>query len=483
MKKINHIVIVSLFIAALFSSCNNMLDIKPSDPSTILEEKALKTGSDLQGLLNASYQSLQDVYGGAFQRYSDLMADETYPLQPTSDKRLNIYKRYTTGYFTANEPYSNAYVSILRANLVIENVDKVSGLTDAQKKQMVGEAKFIRALCHYAVVRMFAQPYGYTANNTHLGIGLKTTSKPSIIPRSTVADVYKQILADLNDAEGVLPTTNSNGAYATKWAAKGLLADVYFQMHDYENAYTKANDVITNGGFQFDANVESRFIMKQTTFTYGSVSLTVDPSKETIFQLVSTNTTSQNTNAGSNFGDYRCDGTNIPQIRIDKNFYTQNAAAIAVDKRARAWYQTFNSGLTNEYIGLAKFNFNNMNVPLIHLTELKLIRAEAAALKATKDLATAIADINDIRMRAYSNDEIYKIPANATAEDILTVVRAEKRLELVGEGYRVYDLKRRGSGGESELMIRGVKWNYPGLALQFPINEINEVFLPNEEPF
>ncbi len=479
MKKINIITLFFLLSSLImFSSCEEWLDIKPESEETVLEEVALQTGDDLQGLLNAAYQTLSGCYGGAFQRYSDLMADEVHPLEPTSDKRLNVYKRYTTGYFTAFEPYNESYISILRANLVIENIDNVTGLDEADKTQMIAEAKFIRALSHFAVLRLFAQPYGYSADNSHLGIGLKTSSVVEIIPRSTVADVYAQLISDLTDAEAGLPTTSANNAYATSWAAKALLAQVYFQMHDYDNAFTKANDVIENGGFVFDDYVEQRFVLEETTFDYGTEQVVASPSTEGIFKLVSNSGTS---NAGGGFGVYRCDDDNVPSIRINTTFYTQNAQTIGADKRTQAWYEVFNAGLDNEYVGLKKYNLDYFDVPVLFLTEQLFIRAESAVLKTTADLTTAVADVNAIRTRSYGG-ESYNISGGATADVILNTIRFEKSLELIGEGYRVHDLKRRGSGNESDLTIRGVAWDYPGLALQFPINEINELFLPNEEP-
>src|SRR5690606_29446326 len=124
------------------------------------------------------------------------------------------------GYF--KEPYT----AILRANEVLERMGDVE-LSEAEKNRFEGEAKFIRAICHFELVRLFGQPFGYTPDNSHLGIVIKTSTEISALQRGTVKEAYDQVLEDLFDAEGLLPETN--GVYATTYAAKAYLAKVYFQ--------------------------------------------------------------------------------------------------------------------------------------------------------------------------------------------------------------------------------------------------------------
>jgi len=453
---------ILMLVGFLFSGCESLLEINPEDEGVILESDALKTKQDLTELLNAAYDVVNGFYGGRFQRTSELLGDNVVLRDGITDEMVNIYKRYTTGYFTDNESHDQAYICILRSNLVLENLANVSGLSDADATQMAAEAKFLRGIAHFAVVRLFAQPYGYTPNNDHLGIVIKTNSKVELLPRSTVAEVYSQIITDLTDAETDLPGSNSNFAYATSWAAKAALAQVYFQMHDYEKAYNKANDVINNGPFTFITDLEEA----------------IPGSTEDIFRLVSSQTTGKS--VGGDFGVYRSDGTNIPNIRIAPDVYKNILKAGAGDLRVSAWYQVFNEGADNEYIALTKFNTNYPTVPVLRLTELKLLRAEAAVLKSSPDKATAIEDVNDIRERAYGSAS-KNLLETATTEAVLNAARTERRLELMGEGYHLHDLKRRGAAGE-DIVIRGVDWDYVGLVIQFAAAEANEVFVPNPEP-
>ncbi len=458
----NKFLYILFIIGILFSGCESLLEIDPEDEGVILKDDALQAKQDLVELLNAAYDVVNGFYGGHFQRTSDLLADNMVLRDGITDEMVNIYKRYTTGYFTDNETHDQAYICILRSNLILENIENVSGMSEADASKMIAEAKFLRGIAHFAVVRLFAQPYGYTPNNDHLGIIIKTNSKVELLPRNTVAEVYQQILSDLTEAETDLPDENSNFAYATKWAAKAALAQVYFQMHDYDNAYAKANEVISTGPFTFITDLDEA----------------VPGSTEDIFKLVSSNVTGKS--VGGDFGVYRCDGTNIPNIRIAPEVYKNVVKAGSGDLRVEAWYKEFNKGADNEYVALTKFNNNFPTIPVLRLTELKLLRAESAMLKSTPDNSTARQDVNDIRERAYGNAS-KNLPENATNEAILNATRTERRLELMGEGYHLHDLKRRGADGE-DIVIRGVDWDYVGLVIQFAAAEANEVFVPNPEP-
>lgn len=459
MKK-RYLILIFL-IGMFFSSCESLLEINPVAEGVILKTDAIQSKDDVQQLLNAAYDVVNGFYGGRFQRTSELLADNVVLRDGITDEMVNIYKRYTTGYFTDNETYEQAYICILRSNLVLENIGLVSGMTDSDAKRMAAEAKFLRAISHFAVVRLFAQPYGYTANNDHPGIIIKTNSKVELLPRNTVAEVYQQILKDLTEAETDLPATNSGFAYATNWAAKAALAQVYFQMQDYEKAYAKSSEVINSNVFTFAPPLSS-----------------TPPESELIFKLVSNETSGKR--VGGDFGVYRSDGTNIPNIRVAPDVYKNVIKASAGDLRIDLFYKVFNPGAENEYIAFSKFNSEFPIVPIYRLTEQKLLRAEAALLKSSPDVTTAIKDVNDIRTRAFGNTS-KNLLTTATADVVLSAARTERRLELMGEGYQLHDLKRRGSAGEN-ILIRGVDWDYVGLVIQFSASEANELFKANPEP-
>ena len=98
---------------------------------------------------------------------------------------------------------------------------------------------------------------------------------------------------------------------------------------------------------------------------------------------------------------------------------------------------------------------------------MKLIRAEAAA--ELGNTTTAFQDINDIRTRA----GLGEVPAGTTTSDLITIIRNERRLELVGEGNRLHELKRQAVRNRPDLKIRGIApWDCNGMVCQIPDNEL-----------
>jgi hypothetical protein len=277
-----------------------------------------------------------------------------------------------------------------------------------------------------------------------------------------VKQVYDAIISDLKNAENLLGDAVVLG-FANKWSAKALLAKVYFQQNDFANAFAYADQVIKSNKFQFDASYANRFsigLSKEIIFGFKYVVSSLDP-------------------GGELRGRYRSDVTFSPQgqFNITDVFYA--AATTAGDVRGTAWYS---NTLRPGYNVLTKYNKNNFDVPMIGLTEIKLIRAEAGAETGGANLAGAITDINDILTRAYGGTS-KNLAANAVAATVISTSRRERELELVGEGNRIQEIKRIGARNGTNVDRRGAPWNCPGLALQFPISEqaANTSFVMNPE--
>ncbi|AHM63312.1 RagB/SusD domain-containing protein [Flammeovirgaceae bacterium 311] len=415
----------------------------------ITDEQALSDPAALRKTLNGIYQLLGNdrTYGGRFQIANDLLGDDINGSSLTGDYG-SVYTRTTTIFGDVkNQLYSEPYIAIYRANVVLENLQVV---TNQQERAILeGEAKFLRAISHFAVARLFAQPYVSGQANTQPGIPIRTSTESSAAVRASVGEVYEQIISDLQDAADLLPAQNA--PFATEWAAKGVLARVYFQMNDFQNAYTYANDVIENSQFEFNPSSEE-FLLR----------FSQEESSESILSIVNDE---RNTNIGAEFrNQYRSDVA-IPNLRVAPALFNL-ASANSADAR-NAWYdnETYPGNIV-----LTKFNRDFFSVPLVHITELKLIRAESAA-ELNQNLEVAIADINDIIRRAYGENSTRLLPDNAAAAVIKQRVREERRLELVGEGDRGQELKRRGALGEN-IVVRGAPYDCPGAVLQFPQGEI-----------
>jgi hypothetical protein len=308
-------------------------------------------------------------------------------------------------------------------------------------------------MSHFELVRLFAQPWGYSADNSHPGIALRTVSSAQPLGRATVKEVYDQVIADLKSADTLLPADPAAGKFytATKWAAKAYLAKVYFQMNDFANAYKYADEVIKSGKFQLDATYDKRF----------SQGL----SKEGI--LIIRDQTTSYAPGGDLRGNYRSD-KNIPTLNFTDLFF--NAATSKPSDTRKIWYS---KTLQDGYNVLTKYNLDYFDLPVVHLTEIKLIRAEAGAEIATSNagaLATAITDINEILTRAYGGVS-QNLPAAANAATVINTVRTERESELIGEGNRTQEIKRIGARTGVSVDRRGSPWTCNGFILQFPKSE------------
>jgi hypothetical protein len=116
----------------------------------------------------------------------------------------------------------------------------------------------------------------------------------------------------------------------------------------------------------------------------------------------------------------------------------------------------------------------------MYQTEMMLIRAEAIAYAQTGRLSEAIADINSIRARAYSQDN--SLSTSSSVDQVKAAARKEYRLETIGEGKWLDQFRRIAIESNSNLRIRTSPWNCPGMALQFPNNEFTSaLFVGNPE--
>ncbi|WP_291528532.1 RagB/SusD family nutrient uptake outer membrane protein [Bacteroides sp. UBA939] len=156
---------------------------------------------------------------------------------------------------TTEYAWELGYRTIGNCNKVIEMGQELGDQITKEQTVMIGENYYLRALCYFLLINEFAQPYSNNPQQNP-GLPLKLTSDQSDLPesRSTVAEVYEQIVKDLEDAitymtlpEGMLA---KNSCYATKEAAQALLARVYLYMENYDGAYNMANAVINSGRFQ-----------------------------------------------------------------------------------------------------------------------------------------------------------------------------------------------------------------------------------------
>lgn len=456
MKKISYF-ILAIGLALGIASCEKMLEYPPE--GAILAEDALNTPDDAQRLLNSCYDVIGNLFDGKYQNICELMSDNM--AEPNGLDFNAVYNRETNFFTpTTNGTYGDFYYAIYRCNSLMKNFDLIEGLSEDERKRMEAEARFIRAFCHFNVVKIWAQPYGSTPDNSHLGIILKRDASNLPIPRSTVAESYAFIIEDLEFALVNLP--ESNGNYAKQDAAAGLLAMVYFQMNNYVQAEQYASLVINNG----------TYFMRDTLDRFPA---TPEVNLETVFGIVSSNPGADHVDQRTdNFiGNYNAGGVLPPNLMFSNELYQFTNLNSADDRLG--WMQSSGGKYKNRRFENKVF----FNIPIIYLTELRLIRAECLG-EMGGDLSVAIADINAIRDRAFGAG-LNDLSATSTATDVIAAARREYRIETMGEGKWINQLKRIGAKGEN-IVVRNAPWNCPGMALQFPNSEFTSaLFVGNPE--
>jgi len=449
-KTLTKSIAIAIALFALASAFNGCQSIETPPPNELLVDDAIKTTDDLQRLLNSSYNEVANTFGGFAPLMSEMQSDNLS--MPNNNDLRELYSHNVLFFNTTSGSfYSILYRAIFRANFVQDNMEKVTDLSTTDKNRLLGEIKFIRGLCHFTAVRMFAKPYGFSAKNEHPGIAivLKSSTKPN--PRLSVGAAYDAILTDLKDAEALLPAENGN--YADKMSATALLAHVYFQMGKYTDAASHASTVIDS----------KKYTLSDTVNLF-----TPAASGEYIFKIVSTGV---NDKRSGGYSDNYAPGN--PTCQMSKALWESLKVDLSIDKRLKL-LTVVNAGAQNEFIKSEMFNAPYFNVPVLHLTQLHLIRAEALA-KSGGDLAVATSDINAIIKRAYT-DNSKLVAAGSTAQQIIDATRSQRRIELLFQGDRTNEIKRLGAIESQNLFVRGHRWDCDGFVLQFPITEKTSIF-------
>ena len=380
MKKI---IISTLCIAIIaISSCSKFLDVQPKQ--TFGDNLAVSTLDGLANTTTAAFSKLQsgNLYGGGIIGNSEFMADFLYT-NSISDYSLVQFKTHGLNTYNsqANGMWNDAYSAIMIVNTVLKYLPNFETQDPATVQRIRGECYFIRGIMFYELVKMYAQPSGYTAGNGHLGIPLVlnpgTVDKEQNNPRSTVAQTYAQIIADLMQAEQLLPTTNLR---ATKYAAQAFLAKAYFTQNKFTEAKTYADKVIQNGGFRM--NDSAALIYRD----FGSIPAA---GGEAIFQIVNETTDIDNGSLYGRFG-YVPYGLTQPIYYINKSiFATPILEQAAHDSDLRVLPLSSHGAITATGNGLfclksghylcQKYNAQYSNVTVIRLPDIYLLDAECSA--------------------------------------------------------------------------------------------------------
>lgn len=456
MKKIEKI-ILALAVVVGATSCTDWLDTKPY--SSLETSVAISNLKDAQVALYGVYDAMQtsDYYGRNFVVIPDAAADNVV-LKPANSGRFLAELNWTV-LPTTGEPtgvWVAAYQTIDRANNIIANIDGVAG-DEATRNQIKGEAIMLRALAHFDLVRMFAQPYNYTSDHSHLGVPYMLVSEISSPKRLTVGEDYDKIVTDLSDAATLMTIQPATPTTVSSWAAKALLAKVYLYMEDWPNARTMAEDIIAHGPYVLTTNADY-----PTMFTN-------EFSSESIFEL---QFTSVDNNATNQLG-YIYQSQGYGDLWPSQDLLDSYDAG---DIRLGWFYTSGGDVYTKKFIGKnASKPGQEVNTPILRLSDMYLVAAEAEA-----ELT------NDVIAQGYLDAIVQRaLPTAAditlTGDALKARIQLERRKELAFEGNRLYDLTRRKLGvvRGSDCTSTFCTIDYPSTKFAYPIPQIEIDANPN----
>ena len=447
LKSIYKVMGCAILAASLSSCVNDWLDVAPSDGTDA--DAALTSSSDLDAARTGMYKALKgnsslvDYYGQQFFVYGDVHAGDDYQYNNLGgSNRASFY--YDMNYQTASEfntstvSWQSPYVVIGRANRIIAAAEggKLSDAVEAKAKieQYAAESKVLRALVHFDLVRIYGKPY--TENQgASLGVPLVTEvlesdAKPA---RSTVAEVYTQVVKDLTEAisSNALATETEPG-YVSVWGAKAILSRVYLNMGDYANALSVAEDIIKNSGAALWTR--DQYLKAWDASTPNE--------SEFLFRLNVAGSTDNNDLNGIGNLQQR-DGYKemvatkkfVDMLTSDPKDVRNDMFLPATAPKEVATYGT-NKVFLNKLRGQGDNLRNVTIVPIIRLSEVYLTAAECAFRN--NDKTKAVEYLNDLVKNRTTTEASLATVDNITLERILI----ERRKELIGEGQRYFDALR-----------------------------------------
>lgn len=474
MKRL-YILILTLLVSV--SSCKQFLEVDA--PSTKIDvATAFASDAAAISLMTGIYVRAAQPSSSTFTSLSlstSLSADELTGYGNSSSQNEMLYKNaLNSGTFAYY--WAEFYKYIYTANLIVERLNGINGVSANVKTRLEGEAKFIRAYFYFYLVNLYGDVPLVTTS---------TYSNNTTLSRTPVAEVYAQIIQDLKDAQTLLGadytdadliTASTNRVRPNKWAAAAMLARAYLFTGDYANAITESTKVIDQSSVYTLEPLEKTFL---------------STSRETLFALqpVSIN---QNTYEGNTFILVTAPGYSNP-VSLSKYVYQ---AFEPGDRRKSSWVGSF-KGATNTYQYAYKYKVRSSgqssvpiseNEVILRLAEQYLIRAEAYIR--TNRINLGVTDLNSLRNRAREQasstlpNPLPALSASLTSSEALSAVEHERQVEMFTEfGDRWFTLKRMKGFNDPAIsradevmpavaIEKGSVWNTNWQLYPIPLNEL-----------
>ncbi|MEX0646307.1 MAG: RagB/SusD family nutrient uptake outer membrane protein [Balneolaceae bacterium] len=432
--KLNLIAFAAILI---FQGCDSLLDVDPRQ--SIDSEQALTNADNVKSVLIGAYDAIgdADLYGGWYMMTADFLADAgDFDFTGTFFQPREIWSKqqlYDNSFVA--DTWNTSYEAINILNNVMSALDLLEG---DDRDRVEGEARLIRGMVYFELVRLYAPPYVAGSTNDQAGVPLVLTPTEEIgedaeVSRASVDAVYDQIIDDLTEAKNLLDDINPERSYyVNSMVASAVLSRVHLQRGEYADARDEAHRVIDSGIYSLRPAFADVFNQPENT-------------SEDIFAMQ--NSAQDGTNSMFTFYSASSRG----DIDINQQHLDEYEAG---DDRLNLFYVDDESVTRS-----GKWNRpTDDQVNIIRLAEMYLTRAEGNFRLDEEVGDTPLNDINLIR------DRVNLAPLTELDE---AAILHERKLELMFEGNLLHDIKR------TQRNVGSRPYDDPKLVLPIPQREID----------
>ncbi len=481
----------------LLSSCSDFLYQEPDTQISIEEQFSTEEG--LIQAVNGMYYNIEALVSGKYFVYADMLGGNiTFAPKSSGELEVPASIEFSFDYDDQEDEsdfsstYKNAYDVINQANMILEHLYDVEDMAEQKRQQIKAEALTIRGFTHFIVSQLYSQNMNYSADGDHPGIVYVTRVLQAGVDypsRETKQNTYHLIKNDLEEALSLFTGEQvfdfgPDYSYFNGTNTRALLAKVALDNNDWQTAYAAADSVLT-----VSANI---FVAKDD---YVAAWKDISTIPEALIEF-SAPVTSELEVSSSVSNSYYYYTLNSDIAGVVKSFTYKTQAYVASldlrnsfeadDIRKDLFYPLHIPVLADDIYWDSTFYFtekfqNDAGTLYMRLSEMYLIRSEAAYWLNNEDPSSSIADLNMTRERAGLSPL-----QSLTSEEYLEELYWERRRELAFEGHLFFDHMRlqrdvtRGDDayGASQLL------RYPNNKFVLPLPEstleVNEYLEQNE---
>jgi starch-binding outer membrane protein, SusD/RagB family len=426
MRRFKFLFILFILFLSTLSCKKDFLDVP--DESILTRQDFVTDLKTTALFLNGIYVKLAwDFYQGPNQIYPDIIADDIKPVTATSKGLAAHYNWSQIAGVSGSQMdliWQHGYQIARSTSFVLEKADEYRNQDPIEADNIKAQAYALRSFVHFVMVNVFAQSYNFTSDASHSGIPYVISSDwTKSVARNTVADVYANMIDDLNSAIPLFNSGPVNVLLLNRNAAKALLARVLLYKEDYVSAKNIAREVVTNVPMMTGANYPSKLFTPQET--------------EALFQLAPSGASTNGGYSTSFSGRFFFSGKSTVFIATKDiiNILKEDP----MDVR-NSWIKSGAKDTITKYPVDVIPGFTPTSSAyyptLIRSSEMYLTAAESYAKLHIEDSARIYLDA--IRMRANPSAAV----SSATGSALIDSIHKERRKELAFEGFRMFDLLR-----------------------------------------